>query len=81
MRQIDRSPRIARLLVRFSSSLARRRGLLPLLGVLLIAFSFVFSLLGYAVPSPVLSLLWSITHHTGLLLAFIGLLLIEPLGR
>lgn len=81
MRQLDRSRRISRLLERTSSSLARRRGLLPILGVLLIIISFVIHLVGLAAPSPTLALLWSITHHVGLLLALIGLLLIEPLGR
>lgn len=81
MHKIDRSPRIARLLERTSSRLAKRRGLLPMLGLVLILISFLVNLLDLAQPSPVLGLLWSITHHVGLLLALVGILLIEPLGR
>lgn len=80
-RGIDRSPRIARLIERLSAGLARRRGLPIILGVLLILISFVVQLVDFYVPSRALSLLWTITHHLGLLIALIGILLVEPLGK
>lgn len=80
-KRIDRSPSLARLLERISSTLARQRGLPIVIGVLLIAISFVVDLMNVAAPSQTLDTIWSITHHLGLIIAFIGLLLIEPLGR
>jgi hypothetical protein len=80
-KRIDRSPSLARLLERISSTLARQRGLPIVIGVLLIAISFVIDLMNVAAPSQTLDMIWSITHHLGLMIAFIGLLLIEPLGR
>ena len=80
-RGIDRSPRIARLIERLSAGLARRRGLPIILGVLLILISFIIQLVNFPVDSRTLELLWSITHHLGLLVALIGILLVEPLGK
>lgn len=79
-KRIDRSPSLARLLERMSSTLARQRGLPTVIGVLLIAISFVVDLMNNGTPSQTLDLIWSITHHLGLIIAFIGLLMIEPLG-
>ena len=78
---IDRSPALARFLEHLTATLARRRGLPIVLGVILVAISFVVSLIGVYSPSRMLDLLWTITHHLGLLLALIGLLLVEPLGQ
>lgn len=81
MRRIDQSSAIARLLERFSSGLARQRGLPVVIGIILLVISFVVHLAGINAPSTTLDLIWSITHHLGLVIAFVGLLLIEPLGR
>lgn len=81
MRRIDQSSAIARLLERFSSGLARQRGLPVVIGIILLVISFVVHLAGINAPSATLDLIWSITHHLGLVIAFVGLLLIEPLGR
>jgi hypothetical protein len=80
-KRIDQSASLARLLERTSSTLARQRGLPIVIGVVLIAISFVIDLMNAAAPSQTLHLIWSITHHLGLIIAFIGLLMIEPLGR
>jgi hypothetical protein len=77
----DRSPFIARLLQNVSGGLARQRGLPVVIGVVLIAISFLIHLIDFAVDAPVLGLLWTLTHHIGLLTALIGILLIEPIGR
>ncbi len=79
-RWIDRSSVLARLLENLSSSLAKRRGLPIVLGVLLIIISFIVQLLNLVAPSGALDLIWTITLHTGLLFALIGVLLVEPLG-
>ncbi len=80
-RRIDQSSVLARLLERLSASLARQRGLPIVLGVILVAISFVVSLINVYSPSQALDLLWTLTHHLGLLLALIGLLMVEPLGQ
>lgn len=80
-KRIDRSPALARLLERISASLARQRGLPIVLGFLLVAVSFVVQLINVYSPSQTLDLIWTITHHVGLLFALIGLLVVEPLGQ
>ncbi len=77
---IDRSRFLSRLLESLSSTLAAKRGLLTVLGIGLVIISFVIHLVNLASPQPVLDLAWSITHHLGIIVAFIGLLLVEPLG-
>ncbi|MEO8395145.1 MAG: hypothetical protein ABI700_19265 [Chloroflexota bacterium] len=80
-KRIDRSPALARFLENLSASLARRRGLPIVIGVLLVAISFIVQLINVYSPSQTLNLLWTITHHLGLLFALIGLLMVEPLGQ
>lgn len=81
LKPIDRSPRLARLLERLSATLARQRGLPIVIGVILVAISFIIQLINVASPSQALDLAWTITHHVGLLSALIGLLMVEPLGQ
>ncbi len=80
-KRIDRSPALARFLERLSAALARQRGLPVIIGVLLIAISFVVQLVNVYAPSQTLDLVWTITHHLGLIIALIGLLLVQPLGN
>ena len=80
-KRLDRSPAIARLLERLSATLARQRGLPVVIGVLLVIVSFIVRLVGVYVDSQALELIWVITHHLGIIIALIGLLLVEPLGR
>jgi hypothetical protein len=80
-KRIDRSPRLARTIERLSGSLAKQRGLPTMIGVLLIIISFVIRLFDVYVDSQTLELVWVITHHLGIIIALIGLLLVEPLGK
>jgi hypothetical protein len=68
---------IGRLLDRASTFLARRPGLLPLVGIALIAVNFLLQLLfrsgGWVVES-------NLFLHVGLILGFVGFLLIRALG-
>lgn len=80
-KRIDRSPALARLLENLSAALARQRGLPIVIGMILVAVSFVIQLVNVSNPSQTLDLLWTITHHVGLLVALIGLLMVEPLGQ
>ena len=49
--------------------MARQRGLPIVIGVILVAVSFVIQLINVFNPSQTLDLLWTITHHVGLLFA------------
>ena len=80
-KRIDRSPTLARWLEQLSATLAKQRGLTIVIGVVLVAISFVVQLINVYNPSQTLDLIWTITHHVGLLLALIGLLIVEPLGQ
>lgn len=77
---IDQSPALSRRLQRLSAGLAKQRGLPIVIGVVLIIVSFVVSLINLGALSPVLDAIWTITHHLGLIIALIGILLVEPLG-
>lgn len=79
-RRLDRSRRISTLLERLSNWLARRRGLPIVAGILLIVISFICALWNGASPSPGLSAASTLTLYLGLLLALIGIALVEPLG-
>jgi lipid-A-disaccharide synthase-like uncharacterized protein len=78
---INESHALARFLERLSATMAKQRGLPIVIGVLLVAVGFVVQLINIANPSKTLELIWAITLHGGLLLALIGILLVEPLGQ
>lgn len=79
-RQIDRSQRISSLIERLSAWLARRRGLPVVLGILLIVVSFILQIINGASPAPAIDTAATLTLYLGLLLALIGIALVEPLG-
>jgi len=80
-KRVDRSPLLARWIERLSTFLARRRGLPVVAGIVLVILSFVLQLLDVFAASQVLRLLSVILQNVGILLALIGLLLAEPLGK
>lgn len=81
LKRIDHSSKIASFLEGLSAALAKRRGLPIVIGLLLIVLSLIISLIGFAVESPVLEVIWSLTHHLGIIIALVGILLVEPLGQ
>lgn len=80
-KRVDRSPLLARWIERLSSFLARRRGLPVVMGIALVIVSFVLQLLDVFAASQALRLLAVVLQNAGILLALIGLLLAEPLGK
>jgi hypothetical protein len=52
-----------------------------IVGLVLIIVSFVLALVNFSTESELLSLMQIITHHVGLILALVGLLLSQPLGN
>jgi uncharacterized membrane protein len=80
-RRIDRSTTLARWIERLSSFLSRRRGLPVVIGIIFVVVGFVFQLVEFYSPTPAVHLFAVIFHNLGVILALIGLLLAEPLGR
>lgn len=80
-KRIDRSERLSKLIARISNLFAQQRGLPVVIGIGLVAFSFVIQLADVYSGSRLLELVGVITHNLGVLIALIGLLLVTPLGR
>lgn len=80
-RRIDQSPALAKFILRLSNTLAKQRGLLTVIGIVLVFVSFIISLVNLSVQNTTLDVIWSVTLHMGIIVALIGLLLVEPLGR
>lgn len=80
-RKIDESRFLIRLTQKLSTFLAANRGIPILVGIVLIAIGFVLTLMNHASPASNLDLLSTIFHHAGLLIALVGILLAEPLGK
>ncbi len=81
MQRLDQSPGLIRLLNRTSNVFARRRGLPVMIGIVLIAISLILALVNLNANSQLLSLLQIVAHHVGVMLALVGLLLVQPLGN
>jgi xanthosine utilization system XapX-like protein len=64
-----------------SEFMARRRGLPIVIGIVVAALGFVFLLLNHLSPSPALSILGIIGQNVGTIIALIGLLLSDALGK
>jgi flagellar motor component MotA len=80
-RWLDESKQIARLIDTLSNSLAKRQGLVPLIGILLALIGFIILLVNIFVPHRALELVGLSLQSIGIIAALIGLLLSEPLGK
>ena len=80
-KRIDESSWLANRIARFSEFMARRRGLPVVIGIGLVIISFVLQLVDVYATSQVLHLVGVITLNIGILIALIGLLLADPLGK
>jgi len=80
-KQIDRSQWLARLIEYMSTLLAKQRGLPVVVGIALVIVSFVVQIIDVYAQSQLLDLIGVISLHVGVLVALIGLLLAEPLGK
>ncbi len=78
---VDRSPALSKLIEKLSTLLARQRGLPIVIGVVLVVVGFIIQLLEVYTASRFLELLGVIFHNLGVLIALIGFLLAEPLGK
>jgi hypothetical protein len=80
-RRIDRSQFLIKLLERTSNLLAKRRGLPVVIGVVLIIISFVLRIINISTDNETIEIIGMITNYAGILIALIGLMLAEPLGK
>lgn len=81
LRRFDESPAIARFFEGLTAALAKRRGLPVILGIAFVIVSLVLQSAFVFTRSPVVELLGVIALHVGILLALLGLVLSEALGR
>ncbi len=80
-KRINQSPTLVKLIGRLSTLLARRRGLPVVIGIILVSIGFAFQVVNVDAQSPLLELLGIVAHNVGVLVALVGLLLSEPLGK
>lgn len=80
LRRIDRSERLSRFIQLLGDVMARQRGLPVVIGIVLVAVSFVIQSVNVYADNTGLELLGIATLHIGIVLALIGLLLAEALG-
>ena len=80
-KRIDRSPSLAKFIAFISEFLAKRRGLPVILGIGLVVLSFALQLIDEYAQSRMLHLLGIVFQNLGIIVALVGLLLAEPLGK
>lgn len=80
-RRIDRSKFLIRSLEFVSTALAKERGTPILIGIILIAGGMIIRLFNVGLDSTTLQFFGILFHDLGIILALVGLLLSEPLGR
>lgn len=81
MKKIDQSPLLSRLIEKAGLLLAKQRGLPVVVGLILVVIGFVFQLVDVYSASQLVEILGIIFHSVGILIALIGLLLADPLGK
>jgi len=80
-RSLDESPRLRSLIQWLSNSLAAQRGVPLLAAIVLTVLSLVVHILWIATGSTLLGVVGFVVLHLAILVALIGILLAEPLGR
>lgn len=81
LKRLDKSPLLLRLLAFLSNFLAKQRGLPAVIGVVFIIVSLLVQTINVSANSLFLEYVGILTHHVGVLIAIIGLLLSNPLGK
>jgi hypothetical protein len=80
-KRIDQSNVLVRLLQKVSTWLARNRGMPIILGIVFIILSTIVRLISIGVEEPIMEAIYVLLQNGGILLALIGVLLLEPLGK
>jgi hypothetical protein len=77
---IDQSQFLIRMLQKLSAVLSRQRGLLIVIGLVLVIAGFVVELVNLSLGNPALNVAQIVFRNLGIIVALVGLLLVEPLG-
>lgn len=80
-KRLDRSSALARIIASVSEFMAKRRGLPVVIGIIIVILSFLVQLIDAFAPSRFLNILGIVMQNSGILIALIGLLLAEALGK
>lgn len=80
-KRIDESSFLIRTLERLSTLLARQRGLPVIIGIVLVVVGMVLQLLNVVFGSTALEVAHIVCQNLGIVVALVGLLLAEPLGK
>jgi vacuolar-type H+-ATPase subunit I/STV1 len=80
-RKIDESQFLSNLIQQTSNTLAKKRGLLPIIGIAMVILSLLIQSSNVFLDSNMIELIGVIVHHAGVLIALIGLLIITPIGK
>jgi hypothetical protein len=80
-KRIDESPWLARRIAALSEYLAKRRGLPVVFGIVIILISFVLQIINVLAPSKALALTGIVSLYLGILVALVGFLVSEALGK
>lgn len=80
-KRVDQSAVVARFFEFLTAALSKKRGLPVIAGIVLILISFILQLINVFVKSSALDILGVVALHVGVLIALIGLLLAEALGK
>lgn len=81
MKKIDQSPLLSRLIEKAGLLLAKQRGLPVVVGLIFVVIGFVFQFVDVYSTSQLVEVLGIVFHNVGILIALIGLLLADPLGK
>lgn len=79
--KIDQSKRISQLIKFLSNALAQQRGLVPVVGIVLVLVGLIVMLINVFLDNNVLEFLGLSVQGVGIIAALIGMLLSEPLGK
>jgi hypothetical protein len=79
--KLDRSPALSALIQRLSDTLAAQRGLPVVAALGMTILSLIIHILWVATGSVALGIIGFIVLHFAIFTGFLGMLLVEPLGR
>jgi hypothetical protein len=80
-KRLDQNERLLSLIKWLSSTAAKQRGLPVVIGVVIVILAFITQVINVYADSKALELIGVILQNLGILVALIGLLLAEPLGK
>lgn len=80
-KQIDKSTFLIKSLERLSTWLAKQRGLPIVVGLVLFIAGGVLQFVNLALDSTLVEVFQILFHNLGVIIALVGILLAEPLGK